>query len=425
MPPKSVLSSEEIAKLEKWITMGAPDPRPKVESDVALVEEFDLEKRYNEHWCWREVESHQPPQVKQKDWPKQAIDQFVLKRIEDAGLVPSTEADQRTWLRRVYFDLIGLPPTPQQIAEFLDHGSKQKVVDQLLASPHFGEKWARHWMDLVRYAETCGHEFDYPIPHARQYRDYLIRMLNEDLPYDDIIREHVAGDLLKNPRLKPDTQTNESILATGFWYFHDATHAPTDVRADEADHLDNQIDVFGKTFQALTISCARCNDHKFGAGSTAGEDALAVLGISSGHLVPGARSIEVLEQKQVAALLARRDPAREGHRTPDQRCREAIDEAHDSFLMLRDWIGVECAVVHTRHAQRQTRREFLVEVDLALVGTEQFPHAAILWNRGRELGDQGSRQVGPIAVELEKQACQHTHESVADAAHLGPNLAAR
>ncbi len=269
MPPKSILSSDAISKLEQWVKMGAPDPRPKVESEVALVEEFDLKGRFEEHWCWRPVQSPEPPAVQQADWPSHPIDNFVLARVEAAGLVPAEPADQRTWLRRVYFDLIGLPPTPEQIAEFLEQGSKEQVVDELLASPHFGEKWARHMLDLVRYAETCGHEFDYPIPHAHRYRDYVIRALNADVPYDDFIREHVAGDLLQQPRLHPDTHTNESIIGTGFWYLHEATHAPTDVRQDEADHLNSQIDVFTKTFQALTVACARCHDHKFDAISTA------------------------------------------------------------------------------------------------------------------------------------------------------------
>ncbi len=271
MPPKSKLTETEIATLEKWVEMGAPDPRPKVEPKEGLVEAFDLEKRHQEHWCWRPIAHPTPPQVQMAAWPLSGLDHFILAKLEDAKLRPANQADKRTWIRRVYFDLIGLPPSPSQIDAFLSDASPtahEKVVDELLASPHFGEKWARHWMDLVRYAETYGHEFDYPIPHASEYRDYLIRAFNAEVPYNQLVREHIAGDLLPQPRLNPEEQFNESVIGTGFWYFHEATHAPTDVLGNEADIIDNQLDVFGKTFLGLTVACARCHDHKFDAIST-------------------------------------------------------------------------------------------------------------------------------------------------------------
>ena len=308
MPPKSKLSDAQIAALEKWVEMGAPDPRPRVEQGgAALVETFELKKRLDEHWSWRPVANPEPPTVKNGDWAKSEIDKFVLAKIEAAGLQPAKPADKRTWLRRVYFDLIGLPPTREQIRDFENSAIRnpqsafEQVVQQLLDSPHFGEKWARHWMDLVRYAETCGHEFDYPIPHAHQYRDYLIRAFNADVPYDQFIREHIAGDLLAEPRQHPGEDYNESVIATGFWYFHDATHAPTDVLEDEAGHLDSQLDVFGKAFQGLTIACARCHDHKFDAISTA--DYYALTGYIQGScrtevpLDPG-RQIELAAAHQ-------------------------------------------------------------------------------------------------------------------------------
>jgi hypothetical protein len=206
------------------------------------------------------------------------LDRFILHKIEAAGLKPASETDRRTWLRRVYFDLIGLPPTPEQLAAFLNDKSEkayENVVDELLQSPHLGEKWARHWMDLVRYAETYGHEFDYPLRHAHEYRDYLIRAFNADVPFDQFVREHIAGDLLGEPRTNPEGGWNESIIGTGFWYLHEATHAPTDVLGNEADIMDNQIDVFGKSFLGLTIACARCHDHKFDAITTADYYALS------------------------------------------------------------------------------------------------------------------------------------------------------
>ena len=272
MPPRSKLPDKDIAILEKWVQMGAPDPRTSKSTAPAATKEIDFQKRFNEHWSWRPIEKPELPWVGDRKWPRSDLDRFVLHKIEAAGLKPASQAGRRTWLRRVYFDLIGLPPTTDQFAAFLGDTSEEayeKVVDELLQSPHLGEKWARHWMDLVRYAETYGHEFDYPLRYAHEYRDYLIRAFNADVPFDQFVREHIAGDLLDEPRQNPEGGWNESIIGTGFWYLHEATHAPTDVLGNEADIMDNQIDVFGKSFLGLTIACARCHDHKFDAITTA------------------------------------------------------------------------------------------------------------------------------------------------------------
>ncbi len=145
----------------------------------------------------------------------------------------------------------------------------ERTVDDLLNSPHFGERWGRHWLDLVRYAESRGHEFDNDARNAFQYRDYVIRAFNADVPYNQFVIEHLAGDLLENPRLNPDTGYNESILGTGFWFLGEWVHSPVDIRKDEADRFDNMIDVMSKAFLGVTVSCARCHDHKFDAISTA------------------------------------------------------------------------------------------------------------------------------------------------------------
>ncbi len=169
-------------------------------------------------------------------------------------------------IRRLSFDLIGLPPAPTEIEAFLtDHSpvAYEKLVERLLASPHYGERWARHWLDLVRFAETAGHEYDYEIPNAFRYRDYVIRALNADLPYDQFVIEQIAGDLLERPRRNPSGGFNESILGTAFYLLGEGTHSPVDVREEEMRRIDNQIDVLSKTFLGLTVACARCHDHKF------------------------------------------------------------------------------------------------------------------------------------------------------------------
>jgi len=276
MPPKEKLPTAVVENFRKWIAGGAPWPEEPVPraGEKAAGESFDLEKRHAGHWSWRPITNPKKPVIEGSGglaWGL-TVDPFVFARLEAAGLRPAERADDRTWLRRVYFDLVGLPPTPESFDRFLDDssvGRRETVVDGLLASPHFGEKWARHWMDLVRYAETHGHEFDYPIDHAFEYRDYLVRAFNEDVPFDLFAKEHIAGDLLETPRMNAKEGFNESVLGTGFWYLNEATHAPTDVLADESDHQANQIDVYSKAFLGLTVSCARCHDHKFDAISTA------------------------------------------------------------------------------------------------------------------------------------------------------------
>ncbi len=267
MPPDSKLAQEEIDLLTKWVEMEAPWP-PETGPALVAKAEFDLAARKAAHWCWQPLKSPDVPHVKNTDWIFNEIDNFVLAKLEALDLQPADLAERHTLVRRAYFDLIGLPPTPRQVAEFVNDNNAdafEKVVDELLASPHFGERWARHWMDLTRYAETYGHEFDYPIANAFRYRDYLIRAFNEDVPFDEFVREHIAGDLLANPRRNPENQVNESIQATGFWFLGEATHGPVDVKGDEAGRIDNQIDVVCKTFLGITVACARCHDHKFDA----------------------------------------------------------------------------------------------------------------------------------------------------------------
>jgi Protein of unknown function (DUF1549)/Planctomycete cytochrome C len=276
MPKGGKLADQLIANLEVWVAMGAPWPDDKSGSGIAL-KAFDLKERAK-HWSLQPVLAPPLPQVKNQAWCESPIDQFLLAKLEAAGLEPAGQPDKRTLIRRVTFDLTGLPPTPEEIEAFLTDDSPQafaKVVDRLLESPHYGERWGRHWLDLVRFAETHGHEYDVDIPDAFRYRDYVIRALNADVPFNQFVLEHIAGDLLPQPRLHPQERFNESILGTGFWFFGEAKKSPVDIRGDQADRLDNQIDVFSKTFLAMTVACARCHDHKFDAISTKDYYALA------------------------------------------------------------------------------------------------------------------------------------------------------
>ncbi|HWB12008.1 MAG TPA: PSD1 and planctomycete cytochrome C domain-containing protein [Pirellulales bacterium] len=285
MPPAGKLADKQVAVLRRWVELGAPWPAEVSTADTPTnaPAQFDLEERAK-HWAFQPPDEQPLPEVKNKSWPQSPSDTLLLSRLEDAGLTPVEPAERSTLLRRASFDLIGLPPTADQIEAFLADDRPDafaRVVDRLLASPHFGERWGRHWLDLVRYAESKGHEFDYNIPNAWQYRDYVIRAFNGDVPYDEFVVEHVAGDLLAEPRRHPQTGSNESLLGTGFWFLGEENHSPVDLRADELDHTDNKIDVFSKTFLAMTVACARCHDHKFDAISTKDYYAL------SGYLISG------------------------------------------------------------------------------------------------------------------------------------------
>ena len=262
MPPKSRLPDAEIRIFVDWIKMGAPWPKDLTPAPTPVrSDKFPLEQRRREHWAWKAVQDPPLPEVSDADWPRDSVDYFVLVQLENRGLTSAGDADRATLLRRLSFDLIGLPPTISETEQFVnderdDDAVIADTVERLLASPHYGERWGRHWLDLVRYAETLGHEFDYPLHHAWQYRDYVIRAINNDVPWDDFLREHIAGDLLDEPRRNPDEQFNESVIGTGFWFLHEAKHAPVDVIGDQAVRFDNQIDVFSRAFMGLTVACA-------------------------------------------------------------------------------------------------------------------------------------------------------------------------
>jgi len=276
MPPDGKLPDKAIAAFVKWVKIGAPWPEDlspsKKGSPTASVLDRDL-------WSIHPLAEVSPPPVIETSWPRSPIDYFILARLDREKLSPAKPADRRTWIRRVTFDLIGLPPEPEDVAAFVDDpspGAFERVVDRLLDSPHYGERWGRHWLDLVRYAETYGHEFDYNIPGAFRYRDYVIRALNADVPYDQFLTEHIAGDMLESPRRHPVEGFNESIIGTGFFHLGEAKHSPVDILGDEAERMDNQIDVLSKTFLGVTVACARCHDHKFDPIAT--EDYYALAG---------------------------------------------------------------------------------------------------------------------------------------------------
>ena len=259
MPPQGRLPERVIADLVRWVEMGAPDPR--VGKSTHRPEPTDVDGW--SHWAFQPVKAKKRPDVRDSSWPLSELDAFVLSRIERAGLIPAEDADRYTWLRRVSFDLTGMPPTIDEIRRFQEDTSPlawTAVVDRLIGSRAFGERWARHWLDLVGYADQIGTSNDVFAEHAWRYRDYVINSLNEDRPFDRFIREQIAGDLLHFDSVSEQVA---GITATGFLVLGDLDIVEADKARLHVDIIDQQVVKIGQTFLGMTLGCARCHDHKF------------------------------------------------------------------------------------------------------------------------------------------------------------------
>ena len=261
MPDKSPkLPDALIAKIAQWIDYGAPYDKPLMEKG-AMPAPREISEADRQFWSFQPLKKVSPPKVRDTKWPRNDVDRFILAKLDEKKLAPNAPADRRTLLRRVYLDLIGLPPTPAEIEAFVNDKSPDayaKVVDRLLASPHYGERWARHWLDVARFAESHGFEQDYDRPHAYHYRDFVIKALNADMPYDQFVKWQVAGD-----ELAPGNPL--ALMATGFL---GAGVFPTQLTEKEFesaryDELDDMAGTLGTAMLGLTIGCARCHDHKF------------------------------------------------------------------------------------------------------------------------------------------------------------------
>ena len=262
MPPKEPLSADQVAVLEKWVSMGAPDPR----DGTATVAPTKLGIDFNEgrkRWAFQRPEKHATPKVTNASWPKQPLDHFVLAALEQRSLQPVRNATRQELIRRATFDLIGLPPTPDECAEFENDsglGAWERVIDRLLKSPHYGESWGRYWLDVARYADDQGNSFLTPTPAAYLYRDWVVKAFNDDLPYDEFVRLQIAGDELPGPASDYVTR----LAGLGFQslgpQFRKGAAGEAKAKADE---LEDRVDTLSRGILGLTVSCARCHDHKF------------------------------------------------------------------------------------------------------------------------------------------------------------------
>jgi hypothetical protein len=279
MPPKKQLSEAQIADLEQWVKMGAPDPRTATAVQKSWVDPND------KHWAWQPLTKPTVPTVKNQSWGQSPVDNFILAKLEAQGFTPNPIADKRTLIRRATFDLIGLPPTPDEVELFIADNSPDafaKVVDRLLASPHYGERWGRHWLDVARYSDTKGmvrrQREDPRSPYAWTYRDYVIKSFNDDKPYNQFIIEQLAADKLPATKSNPTNLAALGFLTVGE-RFMGMRH----------DVINDQIDVVTKGFLGLTVSCARCHDHKFDPIPT--KDYYSLHGIFASTLEPTAEPV--------------------------------------------------------------------------------------------------------------------------------------
>ncbi|NUM52523.1 MAG: DUF1549 domain-containing protein [Candidatus Hydrogenedentes bacterium] len=271
MPPDEKLSDAEIAALELWVKNGAPDPRET--ADTPAPREKADPKTF---WSFQPIRDLAPPTVSKSEWVQNPIDAFVLAQLDERGLSPAPRADARTLVRRAYVDLIGLPPTPEQVDTFVSDPSPRawsKLIDELLASPHYGERWGRHWLDVARYADSGGFETDIYYANSWRYRDYVVKSFNDDKPYDVFVQEQIAGDELWPGDIAQDGQykvaeeklrRQEARIGTGFYTLSPQIHESNmDGGKIRYETFTDWVDTTGAAFMGLTMSCARCHDHKF------------------------------------------------------------------------------------------------------------------------------------------------------------------
>ncbi|MBQ10896.1 MAG: hypothetical protein CMJ45_05040 [Planctomyces sp.] len=284
MPPSKQLSKRVIADFVKWVEMGAPDPRDRPPSATQAAEQsWDLVLEKRKAWWSLQPAAHvSPPVIAENGWSNKPIDRFILSRLREQRLEPAADADALTLLRRLSFVLTGLPPKPKLVQSFPVRFGKNAnqaiagLVDELLESPHFGERMARHWMDVVRFTDTYGYEWDNPAKGSWEFRDYLIRAFNKDVGFDQLIREQVAGDLLGSPRIDRGSGFNESLIGPMFYHMGEHRHGDNvRINGVREEMIDNKIDAFSKAFLSMTIACARCHNHKLDAVSQRDYYALA------------------------------------------------------------------------------------------------------------------------------------------------------
>jgi hypothetical protein len=400
MPMGAQLPEHVIRDFETWIKMGAPDPREAEGGTVAAADSaphdfpYDL-KEAKKFWSFQPLKTVAIPVVKNQAWVKTPIDNFILAKLEEKQLAPGADADKLTLLRRATFDLTGLPPTPREADDFLrDHSPEAfaKVVDRLLAGTAYGEKWGRHWLDLVRYADTAGCNSDFPVPSAYKYRNYVIDAFNRDKPYDQFIREQIAGDLLPSAT---EAERQEKIIATGY-IANSRRFGSRDV--DDNLMIDDTIDNLGKAFLGLSLNCARCHDHKF--DPIPQRDYYALYGIfkSTRYAFPGT---EIYRHPHSLIPLAKGAPA--------EQLEKYQTEVRDLDLKV-EALQVERGFVRGKQREKEVAAEVLAQKAGKTIKLDQLGRIIADGklieedhdDRNRYVGEASTRTVAEIEAELNK-----------------------
>ena len=354
MPPKGKLSPAELSILERWISSGAPAPRAGATSprEGATPNDAPPTPERDDFWSFQPLTTPFVPDVEDKAWPRTEVDRFLLARLEREGIAPVADASRGALVRRLYFDLVGLPPSPDAITGFVSDASPdalERLVDRLIGSPRFGERWGQHWLDAARFAESSGGGRSLMFRNAWRYRDYVIDSFNRDKPYDRFVLEQIAGDLLP---YESAVQRDEQITATAYLTLGPTNYELQDKTLLRMEVVDEQIDTVGRTFLAMTLGCARCHDHKFDPIPTADYYALAGIFRSTKTITPGnvsgyvERPLSTTPEHQAAHDRHRRETADLNKQLTEAR------EAHQQLTAESSTVQQEDRKEQIRHVTR-------------------------------------------------------------------------
>ncbi|MBL8889943.1 MAG: PSD1 domain-containing protein [Planctomycetaceae bacterium] len=400
MPPTGKLSDAQIRTIQIWLHQGMPwSPGEEALDPGHIHKAPEVNAESKAWWAFQPPQKHVAPPVRQAEWVQNDIDRFVLQRLEEAGLRPNPLADRATLIRRVYYSVLGLPPTYQQVQDFVqdpDPMAYEKLVDQVLASPHYGEKWGRFWLDLVRYSETNSFERDGDKPFVWKYRDYVIRSFNEDKPYDRFLLEQLAGDELPEP-------TIETVTATGYFRLGQWDDEPADPKLARYDELDDMVRTTSEVMLGLTVGCARCHDHKIDPIPM--KDYYGLLAFFENIRPYGVRSNESVEEASVRTFeFPADDAAKAKHQTELERAERTLAAIYEKVKPSFE------AVEHEEWAYEENHVRLIKQRLGGVLSEEEVRRFERSFNRRQQLRNSPpNNDVKLLAVKERGPVAEPTH----------------